>query len=117
MSAAAESEGRAAPHVDVVIDPDDGPLLEVSDLLDELVQLKPRPATVDEVLRFHTPAYVESIQQDVRWLGYDWEDRLFFASDYFEEFYRCAVKLIEKGTAYGATVREAARKLLRGNNP
>jgi glutaminyl-tRNA synthetase len=44
--------------------------------------------------------YVESIQQDVRWLGYDWDDRLFFASDYFEEFYRYAVKLMEKGKAY-----------------
>lgn len=44
--------------------------------------------------------YVESIKEDVRWLGFDWGDRLFFASDYFEEFYRCAVKLIEKGKAY-----------------
>ena len=44
--------------------------------------------------------YVESIKEDVRWLGFDWGDRLFFASDYFEEFYRHAVKLIEKGKAY-----------------
>jgi glutaminyl-tRNA synthetase len=44
--------------------------------------------------------YVESIKTDVRWLGFDWEDRLYFASDYFEEFYRYAVKLIEKGKAY-----------------
>jgi glutaminyl-tRNA synthetase len=44
--------------------------------------------------------YVESIKADVRWLGFDWEDRLYFASDYFEEFYRYAVKLIEKGKAY-----------------
>ncbi len=44
--------------------------------------------------------YVEAIEQDVRWLGYDWDDRLFFASDYFEEFYRFALKLIEKGKAY-----------------
>jgi len=44
--------------------------------------------------------YVESIQNDVRWLGFDWGDRLYFASDYFEEFYRYAVKLIEKGKAY-----------------
>ena len=44
--------------------------------------------------------YVESIKEDVRWLGFDWGDRLYFASDYFEEFYRYAVKLIEKGKAY-----------------
>jgi glutaminyl-tRNA synthetase len=44
--------------------------------------------------------YVESIEEDVRWLGYDWGDRLFFASDYFEEFYRRAIRLIESGDAY-----------------
>lgn len=44
--------------------------------------------------------YVESIKEDVRWLGFDWEDRLFYASDYFEHLYQYAVKLIEKGKAY-----------------
>jgi len=44
--------------------------------------------------------YVESIQADVRWLGFDWGERLYFASDYFEELYRYAVKLIETGKAY-----------------
>lgn len=44
--------------------------------------------------------YVESIMEDVRWLGFDWEDRLYFASDYFQELYEGAVKLIEKGLAY-----------------
>jgi glutaminyl-tRNA synthetase len=44
--------------------------------------------------------YVESIIRDVRWLGFDWQDRLFYASDYFEQFYRFAVHLIEKGKAY-----------------
>jgi len=44
--------------------------------------------------------YVESIKEDVRWLGFDWQERLYFASDYFEEFYQYAVKLIEKGKAY-----------------
>ena len=44
--------------------------------------------------------YVESIKQDVRWLGFDWEDRLFFASDYFEQLYDYAVQLIKKGKAY-----------------
>ncbi|MDR1959946.1 MAG: glutamine--tRNA ligase/YqeY domain fusion protein [Planctomycetaceae bacterium] len=44
--------------------------------------------------------YVDSIIEDVRWLGGDWEDRLFFASDYFERFYEYAVALIQKGKAY-----------------
>jgi glutaminyl-tRNA synthetase len=44
--------------------------------------------------------YVESIQQDIRWLGFDWEDRLFYASDYFERLYAFAVTLIRKGKAY-----------------
>src|SRR5437667_12898437 len=44
--------------------------------------------------------YVDSIMEDVRWLGFDWEDRLFYASDYFEQLYQWAVKLIEKGKAY-----------------
>ena len=44
--------------------------------------------------------FVESIKADVAWLGADWEDRLFFASDYFETMYECAVKLIKKGKAY-----------------
>jgi glutaminyl-tRNA synthetase len=44
--------------------------------------------------------YVESIQEDVRWLGFDWEDRLFYASDYFEQLYKWAVQLIQKGKAY-----------------
>jgi glutaminyl-tRNA synthetase len=44
--------------------------------------------------------YVESIQEDVRWLGFNWEDRLFYASDYFEQLYQYAVQLIEAGKAY-----------------
>ena len=44
--------------------------------------------------------FVESIKADVQWLGADWEDRLFFASDYFEQMYEAAVKLIKKGKAY-----------------
>ncbi|MEM7049684.1 MAG: glutamine--tRNA ligase/YqeY domain fusion protein [Acidobacteriota bacterium] len=46
------------------------------------------------------PEYVESIQRDIRWLGFDWHDKLFFASDYFELLYRHAVHLIEAGLAY-----------------
>jgi len=44
--------------------------------------------------------YVESIKEDVKWLGFDCEERLFYASDYFEKLYEHAVKLIEKGKAY-----------------
>jgi len=44
--------------------------------------------------------YVNSIMEDVRWLGFDWGKRLFYASDYFEKLYEYAVKLIEKGKAY-----------------
>ncbi len=44
--------------------------------------------------------YVESIMEDVRWLGFDWGDRLFYASDYFEKLYGYAVQLIQKGKAY-----------------
>jgi|CXWL01.1.fsa_nt_gi glutaminyl-tRNA synthetase len=51
------------------------------------------PTTEDE-------EYVNSIQEDVRWLGWDWENRLFFASDYFEQMYAWAVELIKKGKAF-----------------
>ncbi|MBZ4660197.1 MAG: glutamine--tRNA ligase/YqeY domain fusion protein [Desulfacinum sp.] len=44
--------------------------------------------------------YVESIQEDVRWLGFDWGERLFYASDYFDRLYQYAVELIKKGKAY-----------------
>jgi len=44
--------------------------------------------------------YVDSIQEDVKWLGFDWEDRMFYASDYFEQLYKYAVELIKKGVAY-----------------
>ncbi len=44
--------------------------------------------------------YVEAIKEDVRWLGYDWEDRLFFASDYYQQLYDYAVFLINAGKAY-----------------
>ncbi|MBW1887797.1 MAG: glutamine--tRNA ligase/YqeY domain fusion protein [Deltaproteobacteria bacterium] len=44
--------------------------------------------------------YVESIKEDVKWLGFDWDDRLFYASDYFEELYNYAMQLIETGKSY-----------------
>ena len=47
-----------------------------------------------------TTEFVEAIKEDIKWLGADWEDRLFFASDYFDQMYEAAVKLIKKGKAY-----------------
>lgn len=44
--------------------------------------------------------FVEAIQKDIKWLGYDWEDRLYFTSDYFQTLYEYAVDLIKKGLAY-----------------
>ncbi len=44
--------------------------------------------------------YIDAIIEDIRWLGFDWEDRLFYASDYFEQLYEWAVKLIKDGKAY-----------------
>ena len=44
--------------------------------------------------------YVESIRRDVRWLGFDWKEKLFFASDYYEKLYELAVRLIRDGKAY-----------------
>ena len=44
--------------------------------------------------------FVDSIKEDIKWLGADWKQHLYFASDYFDQMYDCAVKLIKKGTAY-----------------
>ena len=44
--------------------------------------------------------YVDSIQEDIRWLGFDWKDKLFYASDYFERLFDYAVELIKRGSAY-----------------
>jgi glutaminyl-tRNA synthetase len=46
------------------------------------------------------PEYVESIKEDIRWLGFDWKQREYYASDYFEKLYELAVKLIKRGKAY-----------------
>ncbi len=59
--------------------------------------------------------YVESIKRDIEWLGYDWGDHLYFASDYFEYFYDCAVSLIEKGLAYVDTQTPDEIRTQRGN--
>jgi len=58
--------------------------------------------------------YVESIAGDVRWLGFDWEDRLYFASDYFEQMYRYAVQLVKKGRAYVCDLTAAETRQYRG---
>ncbi len=58
--------------------------------------------------------FVESIKEDIAWLGADWEDRLFFASDYFEQMYEGAVKLIKKGKAYVSDLTAEQMREYRG---
>ena len=58
--------------------------------------------------------YVEAIQEDIRWLGFEW-DGLHYASDYFEELYQLAEKLIEKGVAYVDSLSEEEIREYRGN--
>ena len=58
--------------------------------------------------------YVDSIKEDVKWLGFDWEDRLFFASSYFDKFYEIAVKLIKEGKAFVCDLNAEQLKEYRG---
>ncbi len=58
--------------------------------------------------------YVESIKQDVHWLGFDWGDKLFFASDYYQKLYEYAIALIEKGLAYVCSLNEEEIRQYRG---
>jgi glutaminyl-tRNA synthetase len=58
--------------------------------------------------------FVESIKKDITWLGADWEDRLYFASDYFEQMYEGAVKLIKKGKAYVSDLTAEQMREYRG---
>lgn len=58
--------------------------------------------------------YVESIKEDVRWLGFDWGDKLFYASDYFEQLYRYAVQLIQEGKAYVDSLSAEEVRAYRG---
>jgi glutaminyl-tRNA synthetase len=58
--------------------------------------------------------YVESIKEDVRWLGFDWEDREFYASDYFEKLYEYAIILVKKGKAYVDDLSAEDIRLYRG---
>lgn len=59
--------------------------------------------------------YVESIKADVKWLGFEWGDHLYFASAYFQFFYDCAVHLIKEGNAYVETQSAEEMRVLRGN--
>jgi glutaminyl-tRNA synthetase len=58
--------------------------------------------------------FVESIQRDVKWLGYDWDDRLYYASDYFDKLYEFAVELIKKGKAYVCELTADEMREFRG---
>jgi glutaminyl-tRNA synthetase len=58
--------------------------------------------------------YVDSIMEDVRWLGFDWEDRLYYASDYFEQLYAYAVQLIREGKAFVCDLNPEEMREYRG---
>ncbi len=58
--------------------------------------------------------YVDAIKRDVRWLGFDWDDREFYASDYFERLYECAVSLIKRGLAYVDSLSAEEIRAYRG---
>ena len=58
--------------------------------------------------------YVEAIKEDIHWLGYDWEDREYYASDYYEQLYEWAEQLIRKGKAYVCDLSQAEVKQYRG---
>jgi glutaminyl-tRNA synthetase len=59
--------------------------------------------------------YVEAIQEDIHWLGFDWDDRFFYGSDYFEQTYQYAIELIEKGLAYVCELTPDQFKEYRGD--
>ncbi len=59
--------------------------------------------------------FVNSIQEDIKWLGFDWEDRIYYASSYFHKMYEYAVKLIKKGKAFVCDMTAAEMKEARGD--
>ena len=59
--------------------------------------------------------YVDAIQEDIRWLGFTWDDRFYYASDYFEQMYECAVGLIRKGLAYVCELSPEQMREMRGD--
>ncbi|HPS94417.1 MAG TPA: glutamate--tRNA ligase family protein, partial [Deltaproteobacteria bacterium] len=58
--------------------------------------------------------YIDSIIEDVHWLGFDWDDRMYFASDYFEKLYEFAEQLIRKGKAYVCDLSAEETRAYRG---
>ena len=58
--------------------------------------------------------YVDSIIRDVKWLGFDWDDRLFYASDYYEKLYQYAVQLVKEGKAYVSSLSADEIREFRG---
>ena len=59
--------------------------------------------------------YVDAIKEDIHWLGFDWGDRFFYASDYFDQMYACAVSLIKKGLAYVCELSADQMREMRGD--
>ncbi len=59
--------------------------------------------------------YIQSIQEDVRWLGFDWGKHLYYASDYFEQIYQWAEELIRTGKAYVCSLNEEELRVYRGD--
>ena len=59
--------------------------------------------------------YVDAIKEDIHWLGYDWDDRFYYASDYFEDMYNYAVELIKKGLAYVCELSPEQTREMRGS--
>ena len=59
--------------------------------------------------------YVDAIKEDIKWLGFDWDDRFYYASDYFEDMYRFAVELINKGLAYVCELNAEQMREYRGD--
>ena len=59
--------------------------------------------------------YVDAIKEDIRWLGYTWDDRFFYASDYFDQTYAFAVELIKKGLAYVCELKPEQMREYRGD--
>ena len=59
--------------------------------------------------------YVDAIKEDIKWLGFDWDDRFYYASDYFEEMYGYAVELIKKGLAYVCELNADQMREYRGD--
>ena len=59
--------------------------------------------------------YVDAIKEDIQWLGFSWDDRFYFASEYFEQMYECAVQLIQDGKAYVCELTPEQMREMRGD--